>query len=93
LNALSFDVNSEPSVSPQEVIGLFENALEQPGWIDDKVTDQFPRACSKNASGNLLSDLDNGEGRCDPNQGKKRVPDRSLGIDLEQLPAKRPKGS
>ena len=93
LNVLNFDVNSEPSVSPQEVIGLFENALKQPGWIDDKVADQFPRAGSKNTSGNLLSGLDNGEGHCNPNQGKKRVPGQSLGIDLEQLPAKRPKRS
>ena len=93
LNVLNFDVNSDPSVSPQEVIGMFEEALKQPGWIDDKVADQFPRAGSKNASGNLLSDLDNGEDRCNPNQGKKRVFGRSLGIDLEQLPAKRPKGS
>ena len=49
-NVLNFDVNSEPSVSPQEVIGMFEEALKQPGWIDDKVADQFPRAGSKNAS-------------------------------------------
>ena len=50
----------EPSVSPQEVIELFEVALRQPGWIDDKVADQFPRAGSKNASGIPLSDMDNG---------------------------------
>ena len=82
LDVLRFDVNSEPSVSPQEVIGMFEEALKQPGWIDDKVADQFPRVGSKNASGNLLSDLDNGEGNGNPNQGKKRVSGQSLGIDL-----------
>ena len=80
-------------MSPQEVIDLFETALRQPGWIDDKVADQFPSPGSKNASGVPLSDLDNGEGRCNPNQGKKRVFGKSLGIDLEQLPAKRLKGS
>jgi len=91
--ALSSDTYPEPSVSPREVIDLFEAVLEQPGWIDDKVADQFPRAGSKNTSGNPLSDLGNGEGHCNPNQGKKRVLGQSLGIDLEQLPAKRPKGS
>ena len=80
-------------MSPQEVIDLFEAALRQPGWIDDKVADQFPRTSSKNASGVPLSDLDNGEGHCDPNRGNKRGLSKSLGIDLEQLPAKRQKGS
>jgi hypothetical protein len=41
-------------MSPQEVIDLFEAALKQPGWIDDKVGDQFPSAGSKNASGIAL---------------------------------------
>jgi hypothetical protein len=90
--ALNSNADPEPSVSPQEVIGLFEEALKQPGWIDDKVADQFPRIGSKNTSGIPLSDLDNGAGRCNPNQGKKRGFSKSLGIDLEQLPAKRPKG-
>jgi hypothetical protein len=91
--ALNSDAGPEPSVSPQEVIGLFEEALKQPGWIDDKVADQFPRVGSKNASGIPSSDLDNsGAGRYNPNQGKKRVFSKSLGIDLEQLSAKRPKG-
>ena len=89
--ALNSDTDPEPSVSPREVIDLFEAALGQPGWIDDKASDQFPRAGSKNTSGNPLSDLGNGEGHCNPNQGKKRVLGQSLGIDLEQLPAKRPK--
>jgi len=47
---LSSDADLEPSVSPQEVIDLFEAALEQPGWIDDKVADQFPRAGGKKYS-------------------------------------------
>ena len=90
---MNFDSDLEPSVSPQKVIGLFEEALKQPGWIDDKVADQFPRAGSKNASGIPLLDLDSGDGRCNPNQGKKRGLSKSLGVDLEQLPAKRAKGS
>jgi hypothetical protein len=87
---LDSDLDPEPSVSPQEVIGLFEAALERPGWIDDKVPDQFPRAGSKNASGVILTETDNNPGN--PNQGKKRGFSKSLGIDLEQLPAKRLKG-
>ena len=80
-------------MSPQEVINLFEAALKQSGWIDDKVADQFPRAGSKNASGMHLSEVDKGGNHVNPNQGKKRGISKSLGVDLEQLPAKRPKGS
>ena len=83
----------EPSVLPQEVVDLFEAALKQPGWVDDKVADQFPRAVSKNASGMHLSEVDNGGNHVIANQGKKRGISKSLGVDLEQLPAKRPKGS
>jgi hypothetical protein len=90
---LDSNVDPEPSVSPREVIDLFEVALKQPGWIDDKVADQFPRVGSKNASGNPLSEMDNGGNHSNPNQGKKRGLSKSLGVDLEQLPAKRPKGS
>ena len=82
----------EPPVSPQEVIELFEVALKQPGWIDDKVADQLPRASSKNASGIPLSDVDNGGNCGNPGQGKKRVLSKSAGTDLGQLPAKRPEG-
>jgi hypothetical protein len=89
---LDSDVDPEPSISSQEVIGLFEAALEQPGWIDDKVPDQFPRAGSKNASGMALMETDNGGNPGNPNQGKKRGFSKSLGIDLEQLPVKRLKG-
>ena len=89
---LDSDLDPEPSVSPQEVIGLFEAALERPGWIDDKVPDQFPRAGSKNASGMILTETDNGGNPGNPNHGKKRGFSKSLGIDLEQLPAKRLKG-
>ena len=78
-------------MSSQEVIDLFEAALKQPGWIDNKVADQFPRSGSKNASGVSLSDLGNGEGHYEPNQGKKHGLGKSLGVDLEQLSAKRPK--
>ena len=76
-------------MSPQEVIGLFEAALEQPGWIDDKVADQLPRSGGKNASSMALSDLDNGGNCRNPNQGKKRGFTKSLGIELELFPAKR----
>ena len=71
------------------MIDLFEAALRQPGWINDKVPDQFPRAGSKNASGNPLSGMDDGEDYGGPNQGKKRELSKSLG--LEQLSAKRTK--
>ena len=80
-------------MSPQEVINLFEAALKQPDWVDDKVADQFPTAGSKSASGIGLSEMDNGGNQYNPNQGKKRGFSKSLGVDLEQLPAKRPKGS
>jgi len=86
------DVNPEPSVSPQEVIDLFGAALNQPGWIDDKVADQFPGAGSRNASGVTPSNMDNGGNQRDPSQGKKRGFSKSLGVDLEKLSAKRPKG-
>ena len=89
--ALSSDIDPEPSMSPQEVISLFEAALKQPGWIDDKVTDQFPSVASKSALGIPLSNLSNGDGCCNPNQGKKRELGKSLGTDSEQLPAKQPK--
>ena len=92
-DTLSSDEGPEPSVSPQEVIDLFEAALKRPGWIDDKVADQFPRAGNKGASGMPLMDLDNGDNHCDPNRGKKRGLSKSLGIDLEQLAAKRQKGN
>lgn len=90
-DALNSDVDLEPSVLPQEVIDLFETALKRPGWIDDKVADQFPRAGSRSTSGMPLSGTGSGEGR--GNQGKKRGPSKSLGVDLEQLAAKRPKGN
>ena len=85
------DVELEPSVSPREVIDLFEAALKRPGWIDDKVPDQFPRPGSRNSSGITLSGADNGGNHDNPNQGKKRGPSKSLGTYLEELPAKRPK--
>ena len=34
----------ESSISPDIIKKLFKEALEQPGWTDDKVEDQFPRA-------------------------------------------------
>jgi len=86
------DVNTEPSVPPQEIIDLFEAALKQPGWIDDKVADQFPGVGSKSASGVAPPDVDSGGNKCGSNQDKKRRFSKSLGVDLEQLSAKRPKG-
>ena len=76
------------------MIDLFEEALKQPGWIDDKVADQFPEFGTKNASRNPLSEVDNrvvNHGNLD--QGKKRGLSKSTGNDLEQLPAKRQKGN
>ena len=73
------------------MIVLFEAALEQQGWIDDKVPDQFPRTRSKNGSGVPLPESDNGVNG-GANQGKKRGLSKSLGVDLEQLPAKRKRG-
>ena len=49
-------------------------------------------AGGKNVSGMHLSEVDKGGNHVHPNQGKKRGISKSLGIDLEQLPAKRPKG-
>ena len=80
---LVFDVDTEPSLSSREVINLFEAALKRPGWINDKVEDQFPRGGSKNVSGMPLSDLDNGDGRYNSDQGKKRGLSKSMGTDLE----------
>ena len=37
VEVLDFDVDSEPLVSPQEVIDLFEAALKQPGWMTIKL--------------------------------------------------------
>ena len=82
------DINPEPLVSPQEVIGLLEMALKQPGWTDDKVADQFPRTGNKNTSS-----MANAENRHNHNQGKKREFTESLGTDLEFLPTKRQRGA
>ena len=83
------NTNPEPSVSPQEMIGLFKAALEKPGWINDKVPDQFPRATNNNTSGIRLSGAKNEQNHGNANQGKKRGLSKSLGVDLEELPAKR----
>jgi hypothetical protein len=76
-------------VSPWEVIDLFKAALEQPGWTNDKMLDQFPRARGKDGSGIPPPGSDNGANHGDPNQGKKRGFTKSLGVDVEQAPAKR----
>jgi hypothetical protein len=75
-------------MSPLEVIGLFKVALKKPGWTDDKVPDQFPRTGDKSDSGVPALALDNG---VNINQGKKRGISKSLGVELEQLTAKRRK--
>ena len=74
------------------MIDLFEAALKQPGWTNDKVPDQFPRAGSKDVSGITPREADNGENHENVNQGKKRGPSRSLGTDLGKFSAKRAKG-
>lgn len=73
------------------MIDLFEAALKQPGWINDKVPDQF--AGSKDASGITLSVVGSWWNPSNPDQGKKRGLSKSLGADIEQLLAKRVKGS
>ena len=83
----SSDANLEPAVSPQEVINLFKTALEQPGWINDVVPDQFPRARRKNGLGAPPLGSDN------PVQGRKRRSSRSLAASLEPQAVKRPKAS
>ena len=76
---------------PDQVISLFEAALEQPGWIDDKVADQFPRSGDKNGLGMPPPASGSGANDSDPNRGKKRRPSKSPAVDLEQVPAKRPR--
>ena len=80
-------------MSPQEVIDLFKAALEKPGWINDKVIDQFPRVVNRGTSGVRLSEANNEPNRDDANQGKKRGFTKSLGVDLEGLSAKRQRGA
>ena len=74
-------MNPEPLVSPQEVIGLFKAALEQSDWIEDRVSDQFPRAIGKSFS--EVQSLG------DPDQGKKRRLSKSLGANPDTQPVKR----
>ena len=74
---------------PNQVISLFEAALERPDWIDDKVADQFPRSGGKNDSGMPPPVSGSGANNGGPNQGKKRGPSKSLAVDLEQNSAKR----
>jgi len=75
------------------VIEMFEAALRQPGWIDDKVPDQFPRGDNKTGSGMVLLEPDSGETHDDRKQGKKRGLSKTVGpgVDPEQLGPKRPK--
>lgn len=77
---------------PNEVISLFETALEQPDWIEDKVADQFPRARGKNDSVVPPPASGSGANNGNPSQGKKRGPSKSLAVDSEQVPAKRRRG-
>jgi len=76
----------EPSVSPEEMIELFETALELEGWTNDKVADQFPRTGSTATSYTNLSkvekagDVDGPAGRNPP---KRRWISKSAGNTLE----------
>ena len=77
-------MNLEPSVSPQEVIGLFRAALQRQDWIYDKASDQFPRAKDRNNSG----------GSDNVDQDKKRRLSNSLAASLgQQSAAKRQRAS
>ena len=81
-------MNLEPSVSPQEVIGLFRNALQRPDWIHDKTCDQFPRVRGKNDSELPLPKSDNID------QDRKRRLSNSSQANLEKQPAaKRPRAN
>ena len=92
LTLLLLTLKSEPSVSPREMIDMFKRALEQPGWIDDKVVDQYPTPGSKTISGWLFL-RDNGASRVLPTHGKKRGPVRSIMPDKEEVAVKRRRGA
>ena len=80
----------EPLVSAQAMIDLFEATLEKPGWIDNKVQDQFPSAGSKSALGVPL--LGRGGWKGNGNPGKKHRLTKSLEGNQEQLMVKQIKG-
>jgi len=76
----------EPSVSPEQIIELFEMALELEGWTDDKVADQFPRTGSVATSRTNLSKVEKVEdvdGPADRNPPKRRWISKSAGNGLE----------
>jgi len=82
----------QPSVSPEKMIKLFEATLKRPGWTNDKVADQFPRASGGAVSRTALPRMDSADNRVDPNPAKRRWISKSLGYDLEPgAPVKRAK--
>jgi len=90
--AESAPTRPEPSVLPEKMLRLFEVALKRPGWIDDKVADQFPRAGGVATSRMALPKMDSVDNRADANPAKRRWISKSLGHDLEpEMSAKRAK--
>ena len=97
LNAVagsSVDSTPKPksSVSPDVMIRLFEAALELPGWTNDKVADQFPRAGGVTSSRTTLSKVETVDSGADPKPAKRQRASKSAGADLEYgVSAKRAK--
>jgi len=76
----------DPSVSPEEMIKMFETVLELGGWTDDKVADQFPRIGSVATSRVSLSKAEKVEDVDSPagcNATKRRWISKSAGNGLE----------
>ena len=71
-----------PSVSPEEVIKRFETALELPGWTNDKVADQFPRAGDVATSRMTLPKVETVDDVDGPQSAKRRLATKSAGPDL-----------
>lgn len=71
------------------MIDLLKAALAQPGWVDDKIEDQFPRMGGRSGSGMRPPQMDSGPSHNITNQGKKRVLSNSLGDELQGASAKR----
>ena len=73
----------DPSVSPERMIKLSEVALKRPGWADDKVADQFPRASSMATSRMAPPKMDSVDSCVDGNPAKGWWISKSLRYDFE----------
>ena len=74
-----FSPDPEPSVPAQKILRLFEKALEQPGWNNDKVADQFPRPSGVGASRMAPSEMESVDDRLNVNVGKRGRISESVG--------------